>query len=173
CAQAPLLFIGSPTPKRSGALANTLTIGRRLRLFALLDFKQGNKQLNATDLLRCTSALGAGLCEANYRPENYSPVYLAETVGNALSQGIVHQWVENTSFAKLREVSAAYTLPDGWIPGASQASFSLAARELITWTKYNGIDPEVSSAGAGGVTAQDQALYPPLSRIIATLSIRF
>jgi len=173
CAQAPLLFIGSPTPKRSGALANTLTIGRRLRLFALLDFKQGNKQLNATDLLRCTGALGAGLCEANYRPENYSPVYLAETVGNALSQAIVHQWVENSSFAKLREVSGTYTLPDGWIPGASQASFTLAARELITWTKYNGIDPEVSSAGSGGVTAQDQALYPPLTRIIATLSIRF
>jgi TonB-linked SusC/RagA family outer membrane protein len=173
CAQAPLLFIGTPTPKRSGSLANTLRIGRSLQFFALLDFKQGNKQLNATDLLRCTGALGAGLCEANYRPENYSPVYLAETVGNALSQAIVHQWVENTSFAKLREVSGTYTLPNGWIPGASQASFTLAARELITWTKYNGIDPEVSSAGTGGVTAQDQALLPPLTRIIATLSIRF
>jgi hypothetical protein len=43
----------------------------------------------------------------------------------------------------------------------------------MTWTNYNGIDPEVSSAGAGGVTAQDQALLPPLTRIIATLSIRF
>ena len=173
CAQAPLLFIGTPTPKRSGSLANTLTIGGRLRLFALVDFKQGNKQLNATDLLRCTGALGAGLCEANYRPEKYPTVYLAETVGNALSQAIVHQWVENSSFAKLREVSGTYTLPDGWIPGAAQASFTLAARELVTWTKYNGIDPEVSSAGSGGATAQDQALYPPLTRIIATLSIRF
>jgi hypothetical protein len=173
CAQAPLLFIGSPTPKRSGSLANTFRVGRSLRFFALLDFKQGNKQLNATDLLRCTGALGAGLCESNYRPENYPTVYLAETVGNALSQGIVHQWVENTGFAKLREVSGTYTLPDGWIPGTSQASFTLAARELITWTKYNGIDPEVSSAGSGGATAQDQALLPPLTRIIATFSIRF
>ena len=173
CATAPLLFIGTPTPKRSGAVANTLRVGRNLRFFALLDFKQGNKQLNATDLLRCTSGLGVGLCEANYRPELYSPVYLAETVGNALNTAIVHQWVENTSFAKLREVSGTYTLPDKWIPGASQASFTLAARELMTWTKYNGIDPEVSSAGTGIVTAQDQALYPPLTRIIATFSIRF
>ena len=70
-------------------------------------------------------------------------------------------------------MSGSNTLPTGWIPGASQATFSLAARELMTWTKYNGIDPEVSSAGGGGVTAQDQALYPPLTRIIATLSIRF
>jgi hypothetical protein len=90
-----------------------------------------------------------------------------------LNQGIVHQWVQNTSFAKLREVSGTYTLPNGWIPGASQASFTLAARELATWTPYDGIDPEVSSAGGGGTTAQDQALYPPLTRIIATLSIRF
>jgi TonB-linked SusC/RagA family outer membrane protein len=173
CAQAPLHFLGTPTPKRSGSLANTLRIGRNLQFFALMDFKQGNKQLNATDLLRCTGGLGAGLCEVNYRPENYDPVYLAETVGNALATSIVHQWVEDASFAKLREISGTYTLPSGWIPGTSHASFTLAARELMTWTNYNGIDPEVSSAGAGGVTAQDQALLPPLTRIIATLSIRF
>ena len=173
CATAPLLFIGTPTPKRSGSLANTLRIGRNLQFFALMDFKQGNKQLNATDLLRCTGQLGAGLCEANYRPEKYDPVYLAETVTNALATSIVNQWVEDASFAKLREISGTYTLPSGWIPGASHASFTLAARELMTWTNYNGIDPEVSSAGAGGVTAQDQALLPPLTRIIATLSIRF
>ena len=173
CAQAPLLFIGTPTPKRSGSLANTLRIGRNLQFFALMDFKQGNKQLNATDLLRCTSQLGAGLCEANYRPENYDPVHLAETASNSLATSIVDQYVQNTSFIKLREVSGTYTLPAGLIPGTSHASFTLAARELMTWTKYNGIDPEVSSAGTGIATAQDQALLPPLTRIIATLSIRF
>ena len=173
CATAPFLFIGTPTPKRTGAIANTFTINRRLRLFALVDFKQGNKQLDATNLLRCTGALGAGLCESNYRPEKYDPVYLAQTAGNALAQGIVNYWVQDASFVKLRELSAAYTLPESWIPGASSATFTLAARELKTWTSYNGIDPEVSSAGSGGVTAQDQALYPPLTRLYATLSLRF
>jgi TonB-linked SusC/RagA family outer membrane protein len=173
CAQAPFIFAGTPTAKRSGAISNTLTLGRRLRLFALVDFKGGNKQLNATDLLRCTGGLGAGLCESNYRPENFPTVYLAQTAGNALAQGIVHTWVQDASFIKLREISASFTLPERWIPRTQSAVFTLAARELKTWTDYPGIDPEVSSAGAGGATAQDQALYPPLSRIIATLSIRF
>jgi TonB-linked SusC/RagA family outer membrane protein len=173
CATAPFLFLGTPTPKSSGAVANTFTIAKRLRLYALVDFKRGNKQLDATGLLRCTGALGAGLCEANYRPEKYDPVFLAETVGNATAQSIIDQWYESASFAKLREVSATYTLPNKWIPGTSQASLTIAGRELHTWTKYRGIDPEVSSAGTGGATAQDQALYPPLSRIVATLNIRF
>jgi TonB-linked SusC/RagA family outer membrane protein len=173
CAQAPFLFIGTPTPKRTGAIANTVTLGRRIRLYALVDFKQGNKVLNANTLLRCTGALGAGLCEANYRPEKYDPVYLAQTAGNAQSQGIVSQYVEDASFVKLREISAAYTLPDNWIPGTSNATFTLAARELKTWTNYGGIDPETSLAGTGGTNATDQALVPPLTRIIATLSIRF
>ena len=173
CAQAPFFFIGTPTPKRTGAIANTVTIGRSIRLFALVDFKQGNKVFHATQLLRCTGALGAGLCEANYRPENYDPVYLAQTAGNALTQGIVEQYVEDAGFMKLREISASYTLPGNWIPGASDASFTLAAREIKTWTNYTGIDPETSLAGSGGTNATDQALLPPLTRIFATLSIRF
>jgi TonB-linked SusC/RagA family outer membrane protein len=173
CTQAPFLFIGTPTPKRSGAIANTVNIGRRIRLFALVDFKQGNKVFNATKLLRCTGALGAGLCESNYRPEKYDLVYLAQTAGNALSQGIVDHYVEDAGFMKLREISAAYTLPDNWIPGASNATFTLAARELKTWTNYTGLDPETSLAGSGGTNATDQALVPPLTRIFATLSIRF
>jgi hypothetical protein len=173
CATAPFLFIGTPTPKRSGAIANTINVGRRFRFYALLDFKQGNRQLDATNLIRCSGLAGAGLCESNYRPEKYDPVYLAETAGNALAQGIVDQWVADAGFVKLREISAAYTLPERLIPGASLATFTLSARELKTWTKYKGIDPEVSSAGSGGVTAQDQALYPPLTRFYATFSVRF
>jgi outer membrane receptor protein involved in Fe transport len=173
CAQAPFLFIGTPTPKRTGAIANTVTIGRNIRLFALVDFKQGNKVWNATNLLRCTGALGAGLCEANHRPEKYDPTFLAQTAGTAMGQGIIDDYVEDASFMKLREISAAYTLPDNWIPGSSSATFTLAARELKTWTNYSGIDPESSLAGAGSTNATDQALIPPLSRILATLSIRF
>jgi TonB-linked SusC/RagA family outer membrane protein len=173
CPTAPFLFIGTPTPKTSGAIVNTLTIAKRLRLHALVDFKRGNRQLNATELLRCTGALGAGLCEANYRPRNYSPVYLAEIVGNALAQGIVDLHVQDASFTKLREISATYTLPTGWVRGTSHASISLAARELATWTNYTGIDPEVSSAGSGGATAQDQALMPPLTRYLITFNVRF
>jgi hypothetical protein len=144
-----------------------------LRLYALVDFKRGHRIFNATELLRCTGAVGVPFCDVNYNPRNYPVQYVAETAGNALAQSLADQYVQDASFAKLREISATYTLPKRLIPGTSSASFTLAARELHTWTDYRGIDPEVSSAGTGIATSQEQAIMPPLTRIIATLNVRF
>jgi TonB-linked SusC/RagA family outer membrane protein len=173
CAQAPLVAIGTPTPKLSGSVSNTLTLWKNLRLYALVDFKRGHRIWNQTELIRCQGLVGVPLCDVNYNPRNYPVTYVAQAVGNALPQSIIDQFVQDASFAKLREVSATYTLPRRLIPGTSGASFTLAARELHTWTDYGGIDPEVSSAGSGGITSQDQAILPPLTRIIATLNVRF
>ena len=74
-------------------------------------------------------------------------MYLAEATAHGVDVGnYVDQYYTSGSFAKLREVSATYTFPERWVRG-SQASFTLAARELHTWTNYNGIDPEASSLG--------------------------
>lgn len=170
CATAPFQYIGTPTPKLTGALSNTVSLGRRLRLYALADFRRGNRTQNSAELLRCGAQLGAGLCEANYFPEKYSPIYLAQARGQAISLGTVEAYMQDASFIKLREVSATYSLPDRWLK--SRASVTVAARELATWTKYKGIDPEsnVNNAATTAATS-DQAATPPLSRLIATFNI--
>ncbi len=174
-AQAPLVFIGTPTPKLTGAVTNTVTIMNRLRLYAMVDFKRGHRQYNATENIRCQGLIGAGLCRANYFPEEYSPVYLAETAGSAFALGMIDQYWQDASFVKLREVSGTFTFPDRWLwGGGSRASLTLAARELALWTDYRGPDPEVNRYDiAGTALLQDQALIPPLSRLIATLNVRF
>jgi TonB-linked SusC/RagA family outer membrane protein len=173
CATAPFLFIGTPTPKMSGAIGNTVTLFNNLRLYGLVDFKRGHRVFNQNDILRCTGALGAGMCEANFFPERYSPVYLAEIVGNAAAQGIIDQHFENASFVKLRELSAAYTVPPRFTRGVSRATISLAARELYTWTKFRSIDPEVNVNGSASALTGNQAGTPPLTRIIASLNLTF
>jgi TonB-linked SusC/RagA family outer membrane protein len=174
CAQAPFVFIGTPTPKVTGSLSSTLSIGRRLSFYALADFRRGNRVYNAVEQLRCTGALGAGICEANYYPEKYSPVYLAEVATTAPALGTIDQYYQDGGFAKLRSVSATYTIPERFTGGASRASLTLAARELHTWTKYRGIDPEVNANNAATTaTTQDQALVPPLTRFIATFNIKW
>ena len=72
--------------------------------------------------------------------------------------------------AKLREVSATYTLPERWL--RKRASITLAGRELKTWTDYRGLDPE-SNVNNAATTAQtiDQATTPNLMRFIATFNI--
>jgi len=180
CVGAPLVYVGQPTPTLTGAVGNTFNIGKRLRLYALVDFRHGNKLYNFVEEARCAAELGIGFCEADYKPEKYSPIYLAELDASAASGGRNDQFIQDDGFAKLREISATYDLPEHWIPGVRTASFTLAARELHTWTNYKGPDPEINynaTAGnaANGAAGQnfDQGVLPPLSRITASLNITF
>ena len=174
CATAPFVFIGTPTPKLSGAITNTVTVGP-VRLYALIDFKRGHRVYNANEQIRCQGLVGAPLCRANYYPLEYSPIYLAETAGTAAAIGNVDQFYQDGSFTKLREVSATFTIPQKWLwGGGSRASFTVAARELHLWSNYGGPDPEASDINiATSSSTHDQGTIPPLSRLIATLNVRF
>lgn len=170
CAQAPFVYLGTPTPKVTGALGTTLNIGQRLRLYALGDFRRGNRVQNAIEQLRCTGGVGAQLCRANYFPLEASTIYLAGAVPTAPTQGITAEYFQDASFAKLRELSITYTLPPSWLK--SRASVSVAGRNLMTWTKYRGLDPEANANNAGTTTqALDQAVTPPLRMFTTTINI--
>ena len=174
CAAAPFVFIGTPTPKVTGSVANTFSFFNRVRVYGLVDFKRGNRVANSNEQLRCTGAIGAPLCRANYYPLEFDPVYLAERVGTAAAQGITDQYFQDASFAKLREISVTYTLPPGLFRGYQSASITIAGRDLHTWTKYAGIDPEVNVNNiATSAATSDQAVTPPLSRLITTFNLKF
>jgi TonB-dependent SusC/RagA subfamily outer membrane receptor len=175
CADAPFVYIGTPTPTSTGSIGNTFTLFKKLRLYALVDWKRGNRLFNAIDLDRCSGALGIGFCDINYHPQKYSAVQVAETdFTTADALGARDLYYQDASFVKLREISATYELPNHLLPGITHASFTLAARELALWTKYTGPDPEVFvSATPGSLVGLDQALLPPLSRITATLNLTF
>lgn len=174
CASAPFVFIGTPTPTHTGSIANTVTVFGRLRLYALVDWRGGNRLRNANEVLRCTGALGKGLCDVNINPQKYSAAYVAEAnVTNAFGFNTQSQFIQDASFVKLREVSATYTLPERLLPGIKRTTFTLSARELGLWTNYRGPDPEVSSINASGIGGVDQGIIPPLSRLTATLNFTF
>ena len=174
CASAPFLFIGTPTPRVTGSVANSLTLFKLFRVYALVDFKRGYRVFNSDESNRCQGAAGASLCRANYYPLEFDPVYLAEHVGGATAAGITDQYYQDGSFAKLREVSITYTLPAKLLHGYQSASIILSGRDLRTFTKYAGIDPETSVANlATSFITNTQAVTPPLTRYIATINLKF
>jgi TonB-linked SusC/RagA family outer membrane protein len=174
CASAPFLFIGTPTPKTTGSVANTFMIGNRLRLYGLFDFKRGNRVQNNNEENRCLGAVGISLCRSAYFPQEYPTVYLAERTGNAAGQGILDQYWYDASFTKLRELSATLILPDRLVRGIQRASISLIGRDLHTWTDYPGLDPEANINNvATTANVADQALTPPLSRVLLSLNLSF
>jgi len=171
CTTAPFVYIGPSTPKVFGSVSNTLNFGKNIRLYGLFDFKRGHKIWNQNEYIRCIGLTGAPLCEQNYYPDRFDPVTLAGYTATAGAANL-SQSIQDASFVKLRELSATYTLPARFIPGATAASITLAGRELHTWTKYKGLDPEGAvPSNTFGTTGIDQAVTPPLTRFIATLNL--
>jgi len=171
CATAPQVFIGTSTPKATGAVNTTFTLWRWLKLYAMGDFRKGNKLLNATDLIRCSIFL---VCDVNVNPQNYDPRYLV-TVQNG--SGLIYNddFATDASFWRLRELSATIAVPERYAArlNASAASITLAGRNLHTWTHYKGLDPEARSQLGIQNDAFDQAVSPTLAQFVTTFTITF
>src|SRR4029450_3953020 len=75
CASAPFVFQGTITPKTTGAVANSVTLWKRLSLYGLVDFKRGNKILNTDETIRCAIFT---TCDVNVNPAKYDPKYVAK-----------------------------------------------------------------------------------------------
>jgi hypothetical protein len=75
--------------------------------------------------------------------------------------------MEDAGWVKLRELSLSYTLDRPFLKnliGFSSADIRIAGRNLRTWTKYRGLDPEVNNAGAEYLTQGLDWFANPQSR---------
>jgi TonB-linked SusC/RagA family outer membrane protein len=174
CADAPTVFLGRPTPDLEGSFSSTLTLFNNLRFYGLIDFKQGYHKLDGNKRVRC---ILFRRCRENFFPEEFldDPAWLAQTQrGGAFVDGLIN----DAGFAKLREVSASYTLPSQWGGrlGAERVQLTVSGRNLFTWTDYDGIEPEASflGGGRGGGSAQwEQNVTPQLAQFIASVNVSF
>ena len=171
CATAPAVYLGRTIPNVEGALSPAVTLWNRLRFGALLDFKTGYKKLDGNTRVRCTIFLR---CVENFRPLQGDSIRVAEEqIG-----GIPDFYINDASFLKLRELSVSYNLPDPWARaiGASRATVSLAGRNLYTWTRYPGLEPEAMFLGGsrgGNFSAWEQADLPQLAQWIVTVNVGY
>jgi TonB-linked SusC/RagA family outer membrane protein len=174
CASAPLVFAGTPIPKVTGAFTTTVTLFKNLRLYGLVDFKRGQRRFNTDRWIRCDVFAE---CLENVSPAGVDPRLLADIQMGADLQ-TVNSFIEDASFFKLREISASYTLPDRWARsfGARRAAITVSGRNLHTWTKYRGLDPESQSAQSvpgSELDFFDQAVTPTLAQFVTTISLHF
>lgn len=88
---------------------------------------------------------------------------------------VSEQFVEDGSFVKLRELSATYTLDMPWVRrliGFSSADVRVAGRNLHTWTRYKGFDPEVNLGGGEFLTqGLDYFITPPVRSFVLGISL--
>ena len=86
-------------------------------------------------------------------------------------------WVEDGSYAKLRELALTYDLSSAVksFAGISSAKISFIGRNLLTITDYTGWDPEVTvySSGVQQYFSVDQGVYPTQSSYSLSLNVKF
>jgi len=161
-------FQGQPFPDHGGSVSSTITVFQRFHLYGLVDGRFGNKLFNSTEQFRC------GL--SNCRGRNDRTASLAEqaaAVANIL--GTQAGYMEDADFVKFRELSLTYDAPANWATriGASSLSFTIAGRNLATWTKYKGLDPELNEAGQNNFTTADFLTQPPVRYWIGRINVAF
>ena len=174
CDGAPRGFAGQPDPKLTGNINSSVSLFGILRLSAEVDFQTGHKAVTgdiagAHHLFRNTRAILT----------NSHPILEAYDQLSGFSW--FHSGLYGAGWAKLRNVSATYTLPEEIVSGigASRASLTLSAQNLaILWQQTEElfgrriIDPEnrLTASETGGYV---QTVLPHLSSFVAAMRLTF
>ncbi|MBI4420591.1 MAG: SusC/RagA family TonB-linked outer membrane protein [Gemmatimonadetes bacterium] len=168
CATAPAVYLGRSDPNIVGSVNTSIRLFNRITLYGLLDFKLGVLHGDNDAVVRCQLFQ---TCRANYFPQEFDPRTVAEyqSGGSLASFGAA-----SASFAKLREVSVSVTLPASWMQAVKVTSgtFTLAMRNLHTWSKWTSTDPE-SFWVTNQFDKSSQTFTPQLTSLLTTLNLTF
>lgn len=165
-------IIGNALPDYTFGLTNNFSY-KGFSLDVLVTSSQGNDIFNATriDL------------EGMQGPKNQSTAVLDRwtTVGqitNIPRAGVDNfatipatanstRWIEDGSYIRIKAVTLGYNFKKT-IFGLSSLKMYATGQNLVTWTKYSGFDPEVSSSNYNSGTGQgiDYGTYPQVRTFI-------
>ncbi|HEY0997888.1 MAG TPA: SusC/RagA family TonB-linked outer membrane protein [Gemmatimonadaceae bacterium] len=158
--------IGNTAPDYRMGLVNDVN-WKNLSFGVVLDYQHGGDIINLTQFLYDDSGLAAdyGSKEWEYRMKGYN-------------EGVMLPYIEDASFLKVREVSVGLQLPNSLLSkaglGTRSARIGLSARNLLTFQKYSGLDPEVANLGSAAIRNNlDVAAYPPSRSIFLDISLGF
>lgn len=171
------VMAGSRIPTWFGGFTNTITYKNfELRIF--FQFSGGNKILN--DDARLMSNSGSDLNRNQFRsqlnrwqkPGDVTDVpkpFRGGSIGGASAGNIYStRFVEDGSYARLKDLSLAYQFPNTITQKLSlqSARFFITAVNIWTKTSYTGFDPEL-------VAVEDEGIYPQGKSFIVGLQVNF
>ncbi|MBE9511329.1 MAG: SusC/RagA family TonB-linked outer membrane protein [Bacteroidetes bacterium] len=96
--------------------------------------------------------------------------------GNKLSNNVSSRYIEDGSYLKLRNITLSYELPQKVIGKFNLGSVRLflSGDNLWTWTKFSGIDTEVSIVGDNWIRpGTSDFRYPTSSQILFGIDVTF
>jgi hypothetical protein len=101
-------------------------------------------------------------------------VWFTEQAGSVFT-GLSLPFTEDAGYVKLRELSVSYTLRNQKVQrlGLSSIDLRLSGRNLKTWTKYTGIDPESNLTGPSNLRGFEYFNLPNTRSYVLTLRLNY
>ncbi|WJS94285.1 TonB-dependent receptor [Flavobacterium johnsoniae] len=168
--------LGTSQPKFVGSFSNTISYNDFDLNFSFQG-SYGGKIFNALNQQLEISTLGTNA--AATLNDRWTPTNPSNEIPRATSSplGIVSErYVEDASFLRLKLITLGYTLPKSVSKklGTKSVKVYISAENLITWTKYTGYDPEVSSYEQNNLyPGIDFGSYPNSKTFISGLNVTF
>ncbi|OBQ55294.1 SusC/RagA family TonB-linked outer membrane protein [Tamlana sp. s12] len=144
-------IIGNPNPDFTWGFTNNLSL-KNWDLNVFFQGSQGGEIFNMTQV-----QLNNG--DSNTTYDYYNNAWSSTNtgsneprVGNNSSREMSSRFVEDGSYVRLKNLSLGYNFPTKVLDniGVERLRLSVSGQNLLTFTNYSGLDPEVSYFGAQG-----------------------
>lgn len=137
--------MGDPTPKFTMSFINSFNIYQDLSLSFQFDWNYGNKVYNLTRQWLYRDQLAADF-DKEVTINGQTGAFTSYYGSLYNSTNPISWFAESGSFLRLRDLSLTYNLRNALnIKWAKTVSVTASARNILTITKYSGLDPESSS----------------------------
>ncbi len=174
-----ITVIGRGQPIHIGGFSNDFTYkGFSLNVF--LQWSYGNNIYNANRLLLEGNSNGFhGINQYASYANRWTPENQTNENYRTRGQGFIGYFssknLEDGSYLRLKTVSLGYSLPARLIKKLylSNLTVEVAAQNLLTWTNYSGLDPEVSTLNNVLQPGYDFSAYPQARTIVFGLRAAF
>lgn len=165
------VYLGSPFPRQQLSFRNDVTLFSAIRLGALLDYRGGVKMYNSTGSWRDLQNITRAMNDRTTPLADQARAVAATRSTNRTEAG----YIEKADFVKLRELSLTFSVPKEYTNRLrlGESSLMLAGRNLGTWSKYSGLDPEVNQGAQGNFATRDFMSQPAARYYIARLNLTF
>lgn len=183
--EATFQIVGSATPDFFGGFTNTLSYGP-FALSITASYQYGNEVYHRTrEFVDSDGAFfGFNLMRLQddwKRWENPGDVATHPRLvynGNLLSNKTSSRYLEDGSFIRVRNINLSYTLPSSLTSKLkmTRAQVFLSADNLFTFTRFSGLDPEVSSFSNTtyyGIPGVSDFKYPINKQFLGGIQLSF
>jgi TonB-linked SusC/RagA family outer membrane protein len=168
--------LGSSQPKFVASFSNTVSYNNFDLNFSFQG-SYGGKIFNALSQQLEVSTLGTNAAATLL--DRWTTTNPSNEIPRASSSPVAivsERFVEDASFLRLKLITLGYTLPKSLSSkiGTKSIKLYVSAENLITWTKYTGYDPEVSSYEQNNLyPGIDFGAYPNSKTFITGLNVTF